>query len=214
MDTDKKMVAVIVAHPDDETLWAGGLLIDHPLWQIFVASLCRKSDQERFEKFSKAMDFLGATWKMEDLDDGPEQRPLPERTVQQKILELLPHKHFDLVITHAPSGEYTRHLRHEEVGKAVIKLWYSKKIQAQEFWAFAYEDGNRMYFPKAITEGTFCYELPPDTWQKKYSIITRIYGFNGDSWEALTTPRKEAFYRFTKPEDALKQLCLQRKEIK
>lgn len=214
MDTNKKIVAVIVAHPDDETLWAGGLLIDHPLWQVFVASLCRGGDQERSEKFSKAMNFLGATWKMEDLDDGPEQLPLAERIVQQKILQLLPHKYFDLVITHAPDGEYTRHLRHEEVSKAVIKLWHSRKILAEELWTFAYEDGNRMYFPKAITEGAFCYELGRDTWQKKYSIITGIYGFDGDSWEALTTPKKEAFYQFTKPEDALKRLHFQRKELK
>jgi len=39
MNAEKKIVAVIVAHPDDETLWAGGLLIDHPEWDVFVACL-------------------------------------------------------------------------------------------------------------------------------------------------------------------------------
>jgi hypothetical protein len=33
-------------------------------------------------------------------------------------------------------------------------------------------------------------------WQKKYDIITRIYGFAEDSFEAKTTPRLEAFWRF------------------
>ena len=28
-------VAVVVAHPDDETLWAGGLLLSHPEWSPF-----------------------------------------------------------------------------------------------------------------------------------------------------------------------------------
>jgi hypothetical protein len=36
--------AVIVAHPDDETLWAGGMILTHPGYNWFVASLCRKSD--------------------------------------------------------------------------------------------------------------------------------------------------------------------------
>jgi LmbE family N-acetylglucosaminyl deacetylase len=27
-----KSVAIIVAHPDDETLWAGGEILNNPLW--------------------------------------------------------------------------------------------------------------------------------------------------------------------------------------
>jgi hypothetical protein len=30
----------------------------------------------------------------------------------------------------------------------------------------------------------------------KYKIITNIYGFATDSWEAQTTPRMEAFWQF------------------
>lgn len=214
MDTDKKVVAVIVAHPDDETLWAGGLLMDHPSWEVFVACLCRKGDQERAGKFSRAMDFFGASWKMDDMDDEPEQQPLPIKLVQQITLHLLPHKSFDLIITHSPEGEYTRHRRHEEVGKAVIKLWYSGKIQTKELWTFAYEDGNRMYFPKAITTGAAHYALPATTWRKKYSVITEIYGFDADTWEAMTTPKEEAFRQFTKPGDVLMQFDFLKKELK
>ena len=46
---------------------------------------------------------------MGDLDDGPEQKPLDETEVQGTIQKLLPHRHFDLVISHNPTGEYTRH---------------------------------------------------------------------------------------------------------
>ena len=59
-------------------------------------------------------------------------------------------KHFDLIITHNPTGEYTRHIRHEEVSKAVIKLWHAGKISAGELWTFAYEDGNKKYYPKPV----------------------------------------------------------------
>ena len=65
---------------------------------------------------------------MGDLDDGPEQKPLDENEVERAILELLPPKHFDLIISHNPAGEYTRHIRHEEAGKAVINLWNAGKI--------------------------------------------------------------------------------------
>jgi LmbE family N-acetylglucosaminyl deacetylase len=32
-------VVLIVAHPDDETLWAGGTMLNHPLWNFFVVCL-------------------------------------------------------------------------------------------------------------------------------------------------------------------------------
>ena len=69
---------------------------------------------------------------MGDLDDGPERKPLKGIVVETAILDLLPVKHFDLIISHNPTGEYTRHLRHEEVGEAVINLWHSNHITANQ----------------------------------------------------------------------------------
>lgn len=31
-----KTVALIVTHPDDETLWAGGTLLNNPSWGVYV----------------------------------------------------------------------------------------------------------------------------------------------------------------------------------
>ena len=39
-----KKTAVIVAHPCDETLWAGGTILSQPAWNWFIATLCRASD--------------------------------------------------------------------------------------------------------------------------------------------------------------------------
>jgi|GEM_PF-2370736 len=36
-------VTVLVAHPDDETLWAGGLLHSHPEWDLSIVSLYEKA---------------------------------------------------------------------------------------------------------------------------------------------------------------------------
>ena len=46
---------------------------------------------------------------MADLDDGPDQLTLTDNEVNCAILDLLPNKHLDLVISHNPKGEYTRH---------------------------------------------------------------------------------------------------------
>jgi hypothetical protein len=133
---------------------------------------------------------------MGDLDDGPEQTPLAETEVENSILQLLPSDYFDLIITHSIYGEYTRHRRHEEIGKAVINLWNSGKLTAAELWAFAYEDHHKAYYPIIIEDAPIYYALPHQIWEAKYNIITAVYGFEKDSWEAQTTPKEEAFWQF------------------
>jgi LmbE family N-acetylglucosaminyl deacetylase len=200
----KKTVVVIVAHPDDETLWAGGTILSHPSCHWFIVSVCRGSDTDRAPKFHKALNVFNAKGIMGDLDDEPEQKPLKPKNLEKLILSLLPIKHYDMIITHSPVGEYTRHIRHEEIGEAVLKLWNSNQIAANQFWAFAYEDGNKKYLPRPIEKAPISDVLTQQIWKKKYKIMTELYGFEKDSWEAKTTPKTEAFWQFTKPKDAVK----------
>ena len=201
-----KSIAIIVAHPDDETLWAGGTILSTPSWQWFIVCLCRGNDEDRAPRFYKALKILKSEGVMGNLDDGPDQKLLEEKEVEQKILSLIPSRHFDLIVSHNPSGEYTRHIRHEEIGKAVIKLWYTSKISAKELWTFAYEDGNRAYYPRPNLYASIYRTLTRRMRLRKYSIITDIYGFDKFSWEAETTPKAEAFWLFTDPNDAKKWL--------
>jgi LmbE family N-acetylglucosaminyl deacetylase len=203
---NSKSVAVIVAHPDDETLWAGGTILSNPSWKCFIVCLCRGSDNDRAPKFFETLQILGSEGIMGDLDDGPEQKPLDEVELERAILKLLPSNHFDLIISHNPNGEYTRHIRHEETGKAVIKLWYADKINANTLWTFAYEDGGKEYYPRPIETASVCNVLTEAIWLKKYCIITETYGFEKTSFEAETTPHAEAFWQFTNPFDANKWL--------
>jgi LmbE family N-acetylglucosaminyl deacetylase len=193
---DFRHCVVIAAHPDDETLWAGGTILMHPESEWTVITLCRKSDPDRAPRFFKALERLRATGVMGDLDDGPEQTTLDSRTVQATILELLPSDSFDVIFTHGLRGEYTRHRRHEETAKAVKALWKSKGLFAKELWMFAYEDGDGKYPPRAIDNADVKIKLPDEIWREKYDIITNVYGFSPESFEAKTTPKEEAFCCF------------------
>jgi len=200
----KKKVAVIVAHPDDETLWAGGAILSHQDRDCFVVSLCRANDEDRAPKFYETLKLLNAKGTMGSLKDGPKQRPIAANTVEQWVLKLLPTEHFDLIITHNPLGEYTKHLRHEDVSKAVINLWNKGAISTDALWIFAYEDGQKAYLPQPCEKANLFIQLPADVWQKKYNIITKTYGFKPKSWEARTTPKGEAFWQFTEAKEAEK----------
>ncbi len=199
-----KSIAVVVAHPDDEVLWAGGLILANAERRWSVLSTCRGSDPDRAPKFRRVLAELGAHGAMADLDDGQAQAPLSPRQVEDVLRGLWPSSSIDLILTHGPQGEYTRHRRHEEVCRAVVALWRGGAIRAEELWMFAFDDGNRAYLPRADANAPIRFEPTADVWGAKYRLITEIYGFAPESWEARVTPRKEAFWRFRSPEEAEK----------
>jgi LmbE family N-acetylglucosaminyl deacetylase len=194
-----KRAALVVAHPDDETLWAGGTILVNRSWRWTVVALTRASDPDRAPKFRRAMERLGAEGAMADLDDGPEQRPLDPREVEEAVLATLPAAEYDLVFTHGPRGEYTRHLRHEETSRAVQALWTSGRLVARELRMFAYDDAGGARLPEAVKDAHELAALPGEVHLAKRGIVTGVYGFAADSWEARATPRAEGFWRFRSP---------------
>lgn len=196
----ERRVGVVVAHPDDETLWAGGLILSRPRWAFRIASTCRRGDPDRAPKFARVCTALGSRdFLMADLDDSPEQSPISPEIVEETILELLAVDDWDIIITHSPEGEYTSHRRHEEVSIAVARLWAAGKLSAREVWMFAYEDAGRTKLPEAYANADLRLELRDDLYLRKYALITEEYGFDLDSWEARTTPRIEGFWMFGRP---------------
>lgn len=208
---EEAVVAVIVAHPDDEVLWAGGTILMRPTWNWTVITLCRASDPDRAPKFAKAMDRLRAVGRMADLDDGPEQTPLALELVQRTILSLLPETNYDLILTHSPFGEYTRHRRHEETGRAVLDLWEAGRLSTKQLWMFAYGDGCRRRLPRPLPEAHMFFSIPVALRQQKQSLITDLYGFQSDAFEARSVSPHEAFWAFDSPASARAWMDARRK---
>jgi hypothetical protein len=146
---------------------------------------------------------------MADLDDGPDQAPLPVEQVRETIARLLAGASYNLILTHGPKGEYTRHRRHAECCQTVVELWRSGSIDTKRLWLFAYEDGGRAYLPRVREDADRRDVLADNVWLEKRRLITDLYGFGPDSWEAQTTPREEGFWCFDSAQAAVKRAASQ-----
>jgi len=194
--TSRPWAAVVVAHPDDEILWCGGYILNHPEFRWRIVTLCREEDSDRAPKFRQVLWQLNAAGEMADLDDGPDQVPLPIDLVKATTTRLLAGIGYSLILTHGPMGEYTRHHRHEECCRSVVDLWRAGEIDTKRLWLFAYEDGGRAYLPRVREDADRRETLTESIWLEKRRLISNVYGYGADSWEVLCTPREEGFWCF------------------
>lgn len=185
---------VVVAHPDDETIWCGGTILMNPEWRWTIISLCRKYDKERAAKFKKACRRLNAECSISDLEDGhPEQRLDSLGEVKMRILGMLKKKEFDFIFTHGQNGEYG-HNRHKEVHGAVKELAAENSLGCRKIFFFSYmlEEGGQFCIPNARSAdvtNVLCDEIA----RKKYLLITSVYGFSSGSFEEMSTQDTESF---------------------
>jgi len=134
-----KKALVIVAHPDDETIWMGGTIARYKTLRWTIFALCRASDADRAPKFARVCEYLGAKSIMTDLDD-VDELTLDEATEEaEKLLrKKLKNKKFQYVFTHNENGEYG-HSRHIAVHRAVNKLLEEGFLQPEKIFYFNYQ---------------------------------------------------------------------------
>lgn len=184
---------VVVAHPDDESIWMGGLMLKHRDWQWQVVSLCRAGDPDREPRFHGVARELGAQEMISDLDDSAALAPLsPDLREIRDRLRGLSSMDFDLIFTHGPRGEYTYHPRHAQAYQAVVEMLRDGELVGK-LVVFAYEDGGGAYRPRPSPDAQIRIQLTPEELARKQHILRDIYNFHPGSIEFDSAGSVEAY---------------------
>jgi LmbE family N-acetylglucosaminyl deacetylase len=184
---------VVVAHPDDETIWMGGKIIREKDWNWTIVSLCRKDDPDRAPKFFKVCRELNAKGFISDLDDEHPEQWLPSIDEVVKRVEPVVHdKKFDYVFTHGANGEYG-HKRHIETHKALVEMAKSKMLDFKELICFDYKRREVPFMAVPSGDAPIKLELSDNEFKKKFWLVNEVYGFRRDIFECLSCSKIEAF---------------------
>jgi len=185
----KKKVLVIVAHPDDETIWMGGTLLSNVNnWDLTIISLCRRGDKDRAPKFKKVCRIFKAKCFMSDLEDEKLNDISTSEVI--KLIKKYSNKAYDYIFTHGKNGEYG-HKRHIDVNKAVLEMLKKKMLSCKKIFFFSY-----------VKKRGFCYanknsdnfiKLSSNQLKKKKNLILSVYGFRKNSFEDICCRNAEAF---------------------
>jgi LmbE family N-acetylglucosaminyl deacetylase len=193
---NNKKACVIVAHPDDETIWMGETIQMNPQIDWTIMTLCRASDTDRAPKFERVCERYGAKPIMADLDDlGDVSDKKWERDAEKIILDKIGNQKFDYIFTHGSNGEYG-HPNHKSLHHVIQKLRRNHGLVAKDFFYFHYKRIYRLRpFMKTRVRPTHVLKLSDEQYAKKRSLIVDIYGFDPNGIDVNYCTNPEAFLK-------------------
>lgn len=170
---------MIVAHPDDESLWGGGHLLDKG---YFVVCLTNGNNTVRRSEFYAALKEYGCQGLMLSYPDleGGKRSDWSKYTVKivQDLELLLTYKKWDLIVTHNPKGEYG-HIQHRMTSQLVTDVYrYAYKGMNRLFYFGKYYKWNEL--PKVQNS---LIPLSESKLERKTQIINTVYKSQDVKWD-------------------------------
>ncbi len=114
---------MIVAHPDDETIWGGNHLLKD---DYLVVCITCDNNKTRVNEINKALKYSNDKLIMLNFPDKTLGKRSnwknDEEEIKKDIKKILEYKNWDVVVTHNPDGEYG-HIHHKMTSKIVTNLY-------------------------------------------------------------------------------------------
>ncbi len=178
---------LLVAHPDDETIFCGGTMLTYPSWNWTVICLTHSLDSQspyskvRSQQFHQAMETfkqqnVHITYK--DLGQDDKDKDITESDLNRwqgavQALNLSP----DIVFTHNPQGEYG-HEQHKAVSRISHEIF-------SNVWEFICP-GARNVSPQPFRSLINTVPLTSGVLEKKTAIFNHCYPSELNIWREMS----------------------------
>ena len=151
---------MIVAHPDDETLWGGAHLIKE---NYFVVCLTNGYNTQRANDYKKIIKFTknsGIILNYPDIQDNKRDNwSEVEDGILKDISYLLSYKYWKIIVTHGPEGT-TGHPHHKIISKYVSKISKEKGLFNRLYYFGKFYKKNEMPNNlKKISDKEFAFKI-------------------------------------------------------
>ena len=119
LDLDGVDNLMIVAHPDDDTIWGGGHLIED---NYLVVCITCGNVEKRVKEFKSVMNSTNDEYLMlyyPDLTDGKrDDWSTVYNKIEYDIEEIINYKDWNMIVTHNPEGEYGH--QHHKMTSSIV----------------------------------------------------------------------------------------------
>lgn len=155
---------MIVAHPDDETLWGSEELINNRYLVVCITCGTNKKREKEIEQALKiSKDRLIVLDKPDKVKGKRSDWKHYKKQIELEINYIMKKKNWNNIVTHNPEGEYG-HIHHKMTNKIVTKV-YNKN-----------NNGNLKYFgkyysKKRINKNKGAREIPEEVYDKKMEMV-------------------------------------------
>lgn len=160
---------MVVAHPDDETLWGGAHLTEGGWFVVCLTNGYKEVRKNEFYNVIRESGNVGLILKYPDLVDGKRSNWTKEKPQIAKDLDfLMSYKRWGMVATHNPNGEYG-HIHHKMTSSLTTQSFY------KNYWGT-----NLYYFGKYYSSRHFglveekMKKVPQPNVDKKIQLL-RLY---------------------------------------
>lgn len=174
---------MIVAHPDDETIWGGSHLLKNKYTVVCIT--CGTVDY-RVEEFKRVMEITEDDYMMLGFPDVTNGRIDSWNSVYDEIYhtlkDIIDSNDWDMIITHNPEGEYG-HIHHKMTSTMVTDLSNKNKL----YYFGKYYSANDINYMNILTVEETLYdrkmnELIPVYQSQPIAMQTHHHMMNHENW--------------------------------
>ena len=155
---------MIVAHPDDETLWGSEELLKNKYLVVCITCGTNKKREKEIEAALKiSKDRLIVLDKPDKVRGKRSDWKHYKKQIEYELKYVIKKKKWNTIVTHNPEGEYG-HIHHKITNNIVTKVYNKEKNGKLKYFG-------KYYSKKRINENKFAREIPEDIYDMKIEMI-------------------------------------------